>query len=222
MRSLEVGGFDMKRALTLVDIATSLSDYAEAIHWLSRCAEAAPGDEARADLQHQRDTLRRGPRDPAAAAIHLNKELDLAPTRLESFAILDATLTGHRDWRGLERAYRKMLERALTEDDSGREAPRSSSRFIATSAKSIGPDSDNSEHAIAAFEAAIGYRPGAIDVREILIGLYHDVRDGDDKRIPHLKALISAQPARFDRYRHLFNVLVADKRVTKRGASRGC
>jgi CheY-like chemotaxis protein/cytochrome c-type biogenesis protein CcmH/NrfG len=49
--------------------------------------------------------------DDATALPHLERTLDADPRRLEAFAALEQILTRHKDWRRLERQYRKLIHR---------------------------------------------------------------------------------------------------------------
>jgi CheY-like chemotaxis protein/tetratricopeptide (TPR) repeat protein len=49
--------------------------------------------------------------DDDAALPHLERTLDADPRRLEAFAALEQILTRHKDWRRLERQYRKLIHR---------------------------------------------------------------------------------------------------------------
>ncbi len=49
--------------------------------------------------------------DPVRAVDMFDRVLDLDPSRVDAFALIDATLTEQRDWHTQEREYRKMLDR---------------------------------------------------------------------------------------------------------------
>ncbi|HEY3352915.1 MAG TPA: response regulator [Polyangia bacterium] len=56
--------------------------------------------------------------DDDEALPHLERALDLDPGRLDAFSAIEQILTRHKDWRRLERQYRKLIHRVGEEGDN--------------------------------------------------------------------------------------------------------
>ena len=128
-----------------------------------------------------------------------NESLDLNPTFLEAFERINKILTGQKDWKALERAFRKMLRRL-----SGANAGNPDLEFNLW--HNLGLIYRDRLHdmnsAIEAFKMATRYKPDEAVERQILAELF-EATDQMEQAIGEHAIVLQKDPLRVDPYRSL-------------------
>ena len=96
-----------------------------------------------------------------------NEALDLNPGFLEAFERINKILTAQKDWKQLERAFRKMLHRVAGKGNTDLEF-----NLWHTSASSTATASSDMNSAIEAFKMATRLKPDEPVEHQILAELY--------------------------------------------------
>jgi tetratricopeptide (TPR) repeat protein len=134
---------------------------------------------------------------------YFNRTLDDNWEHLKAFEAIDKLCTQKRDWKTLERNYRKMIKRVSKEENPGLvtmlwhglgEIYRSRMR--------------NYESAIAAFDVAAQLEPGNIQRHQILAELYEAVGTAEalNKAVGEYQAVLKSEPTRVEVYQKLFQL----------------
>ncbi|MGZ3423658.1 MAG: hypothetical protein ACXVEE_37700, partial [Polyangiales bacterium] len=110
---LELDPTDRRVLHELLENQRSLKDYAGIAHTIERIVALDPDRRRRAKYRIAAAKVHRDELGDAASAIRLfEAALDDDARALDAFAAIDAILTEARDFKRLERAYRKMIHRA--------------------------------------------------------------------------------------------------------------
>jgi len=135
--------------------------------------------------------------DEGRAIEHFNEALDLNPTLLESFERIVKILTANKDWKALERSFRKMLRRLTKSNDTALQHSMWHSLGL------IYRDRLNDvPSAIEAFKLAARCSPQETLDRQILAELFESV-DQTDAAIAEHAAVLQQDPLRMEPYRAL-------------------
>jgi tetratricopeptide (TPR) repeat protein len=131
-----------------------------------------------------------------------NEALDLNPTFLEAFERINKILTTQKDWKALERAFRKMLRRM-----SGANAQNPDLEFnLWHNLGLIYRDRlHDQSSAIEAFKMATRYKPDEAVERQILAELY-EATDQMEAAIGEHAIVLQKDPLRVDPYRSLYKL----------------
>jgi len=131
-----------------------------------------------------------------------NESLDLNPTFLEAFERINKILTSQKDWKALERAFRKMLRRL-----SGANAGNPDLEFnLWHNLGLIYRDRlSDMNSAIEAFKMATRYKPDEAVERQILAELY-EATDQMEQAIGEHAIVLQKDPLRVDPYRSLYKL----------------
>ena len=141
--------------------------------------------------------------DPEKAVELFNQALDLNPTFLEAFERINKILTTSKDWKTLERAFRKMLRRMSSSNASNPELeyqPLAQPRHHLP--RSL---SDVQDSAIEAFKMATRFKPDEAVERQILAELY-EATENMEAAIGEHALILQKDPMRLEPYRHLYNL----------------
>jgi len=150
---------------------------------------------------------------PQRAVGYFNRALDANPELLKAFEAIDRILTDEKQWKELERAYRRMLHRVTENElnlDLGR---RNDLNFLLwTSLGEVYRSRlGQPEGAIPAFETAQAIRPDDDKVRMILAELYTMTGANTKGAIEQHRKLLEKDPMREDSYHALFQAYLANR-----------
>jgi len=144
---------------------------------------------------------------------HFNNALDANPSHLAPFEAIDKLLTERKDWKNLERAYRRMIERVAQSDDPA----HAELRFVL--AKNLGEiyrsRVGDFEKAISAYQYAISLRPEDEALYVILADLYVRAGAGGAQVIKTHQKLIEISPFRVESYQALFKAYLDARQVDR-------
>jgi len=146
--------------------------------------------------------------DPERAVEFFNQALDLNPGYLEAFERINKILTSQKDWKQLERAYRKMLHRLanLQRADIGTQKKADVEFNLWHALGLIYRDRlQDKEKSLEAFKFASSLRPGDMTEHLILSELYEETQQLD-AAIGEYQAILRLDPMRVDPYRKLYTL----------------
>lgn len=151
--------------------------------------------------------------DAEKAVEFLNVTLDQNPMFLEAFQDLDALITETRDWKNLERAYVRMLERIK---DNGEPQALALRKLLLKNLGEIYRSRlDNPRKAIQAYKLASDLDPTDEKLLELLAALYAEFGDDPEMAIAAHRRMIVTHPLRVESYRALFEAYVAKPDVDR-------
>ena len=137
-----------------------------------------------------------------------NLALDAYTHRLEAFEAVVKLLTAARDWQGLERNYRKMIERVR--GDGNRAALANAELLLYRGLGEIYRSRlGNVDHAIAAFRLALDMAPDDVETYHILAELYERAGKRGDEVIELHRRLIAHAPLQGESYEALLRSYLA-------------
>ena len=131
-----------------------------------------------------------------------NEALDLNPTYLEAFERINKILTGQKDWKALERAFRKMLRRLSTANANNPDLEFNLWHNLGLIYRDRLADTTS---AIEAFKMATRYKPDEPVERQILAELY-EVTEQLEAAIGEHSIVLQKDPLRVDPYRSLYKL----------------
>ncbi|NUP10097.1 MAG: tetratricopeptide repeat protein [Polyangiaceae bacterium] len=146
--------------------------------------------------------------DQDRAVDYFNQALDLNPGYLEAFERINKILTAQKDWKQLERAYRKMLHRLVNfqRDDIGNQK-KSDVLFNLWHALGLiyRDRMQEKEKAVEAFKFASGLRPADVTEHLILSELYEETEQLEQAASEY-QSILKIDPMRVDPYRKLYDI----------------
>ena len=140
--------------------------------------------------------------DPERAVELFNDALDLNVNLLEAFERINKILTAQKDWKSLERAFRKMLRRMSS---AGTSNPDLEFTLWHTLGLIYRDRLHDVNSAIEAFKMATRYKPDEAVERQILAELYEST-DQMEAAIGEHAIVLQKDPMRVDPYRSLYKL----------------
>jgi tetratricopeptide (TPR) repeat protein len=136
-------------------------------------------------------------------AVELFSEaLDLNPAYLEAFERINKLLTAKKDWKALERAFRKMLRRMSTANISNPDLEFNLWHNLGLIYRDRLKDMTS---AIEAFKMATRFKPDEAVERQILAELY-EATDQTEAAVGEHALVLQKDPLRVDPYRSLYKL----------------
>ncbi|MEE9384726.1 MAG: tetratricopeptide repeat protein [Nannocystaceae bacterium] len=192
---------------TMLDLYTTAKDWENAIRMLDHIVDIEADATRRSRYNYTAAVLLRDETGAHDEAIdRFNKVLDDDPSMLKAFQALDRMVTKTRDWKTLERAYRKMLKRLPEKGE--RELKLALWANLGEVYRSRLRDYKS---AAAAFEVALQYEPKNVQRRVILAELYEQLLGEDrakysSEAVRQHQLLIAHEPFRTESYHAMFNI----------------
>jgi tetratricopeptide (TPR) repeat protein len=129
-----------------------------------------------------------------------NEALDLNPSYLEAFERINKVLTQKKDWKALERSYRKMLHRLAGKGNGDLE------HTLWHQLGLIYRDRlQQNDAAIEAFRMAVTSQPGQVVDNQILAELY-EISERWDEAIEEQRNILASDALQADAYRALYRL----------------
>jgi tetratricopeptide (TPR) repeat protein len=128
--------------------------------------------------------------------------LDLNPQYLEAFERINKILTNKKDWKALERAFRKMLRRMSTANVSNPDLEFNLWHNLGLIYRDRLKDVSS---AIEAFKMATRFKPDEAVERQILAELY-EATDQTEAAVGEHALVLQKEPLRVDPYRSLYKL----------------
>ena len=192
----------------------------EAIDVIERIAAANPRADARAKYAYTVGVIARDElADQAQALSAFDRALDHDPTQLKPFEAINRIHQDRKDWKGLERAYRKMLHRVMS---AGGGEPKLQHELWHQLGLIYRDRQRNLDAAAEAFTMASKIAPDDAVDHEILAELHAIIPGHADKAIEEHQWLLQRDPARVASFRalyqHYFALHAYDKAFCVAGA----
>ena len=215
-RALEIKPVDYPALHDLLDLYTGAKRWEDAIRILERIVEIEQDPMRRSRYNYTIAVLLRdeiGAHDEAIDKF--NQVLDDDPSMLKAFQAIDAMVTKTKDWKTLERSYRKMLKRLPQEgfDELKITLWHNLGEIYRSRLKDF-------KAAAAAFDVATKLDPDNIERHIMLAELYETLmRDNPaefvDSAVRQHQVLIAHEPFRYASYHALFNIYVSAGQIDK-------
>ncbi|MCB9662249.1 MAG: tetratricopeptide repeat protein [Sandaracinaceae bacterium] len=175
----------------------------EAIEIIEQISAADKREAARAKFSYTIAVIRRDElKDVDGAIDKFNEALDTNPKELKAFEAINKILTEKKDWKGLERAYRKMLHRIINMPDM----KELQFNLLHTLGIIYRDRQKNFDSAAEAFRMASGINPDAETVHVILAELYSAMDGKNAEAIGEHQWLLKRDPNRVESYRALYKL----------------
>jgi tetratricopeptide (TPR) repeat protein len=188
-----------------LEIYTEQKQWRRAVEALLKLAELEKDAARRAKYFYTAAVISRDEMKEGEEAVeHFSRALDDAPTIPKAFEAVEKILGERGDWKGLVRAYRKMIKRL------GDEAPFAQLLQLWTRLGDIASEKlGDTTTAIAAYEVAAELDPDDVNRREQLAKLYLQAGpDRADKAVEELQFLLRRFPQRVELYKSLSRLYV--------------
>ena len=201
---------------TMLDIFTKNKDWEEAVRIIERIVEIEKNPMRRSRYNYTSAVLLRDEIKAHDEAIErFNAVLDDDPTFLKAFQAIDAMVTKSKDWKTLERSYRKMLKRLPADEQTPLKIT-----LWSNLAEIYRTRLRDYKAAAAAFEVAAKLDPENVDRHFMLAELYETlIEEGRQEFVQHAVRehgiLLTREPYRFPSYHALFNIYQRSKQVDK-------
>ncbi len=140
-------------------------------------------------------------KDPDGSLEKFDEALDLDWKQLKAFEAINKILTQKKDWKNLERAFRKMLHRVVGKGDTDLEFNLWHNLGVIYRDRQ-----KNFEAAIEAFKTAAAIKPDHALEHKILAELYTLVPGRTEDAIAEHQWLLRRDPYRIDSYRELYKL----------------
>jgi tetratricopeptide (TPR) repeat protein len=185
----------------LLQLYQTAGDWQKMIDTLQSIADLESAPERKARYFYTMAQLYRDKIDDHDRAVELfNEALDQNPTLLEAFERINKVLTGQKNWKQLERNYRKMLHRIAGKGNADLEFQLWHQLGLIYRDR-IG----DIEPAVEAFKMASSLHPEDLTERQILSELYEST-ERYDEAIKEQRSILEQDALRVDPYRALYRL----------------
>ena len=182
-----------------LDYYTQEKEWPEAVATLEKLADLESDPQARAKLNYAMAAIHRDELRNAGKAIELfAKVLDDSPLYPKAFEAIEKMLSDDKQWKELERAYRKQIKRLP------QETPSEVKLRLWDALAEVALKQHDKESAALTMEVATSLDRDNLARQERLAKMYFDLGPaGADKAIAQHQYLLSKQPDRIDSYKAL-------------------
>jgi tetratricopeptide (TPR) repeat protein len=201
---------------TLLDIYTKYKQWEDSVRIIDRIVEIETDGKRKSRYNYTAAVLLRDEIKAHDEAIdRFNMVLDDDPSFLKAFQAIDTMVTKSKDWKTLERSYRKMLKRLPQNDANDLKVTLWSNlaEIYRTRLKDF-------KAAAAAFEVAAKLDPTNVERHFLLAELYEALSADNPtefatQAVKEHQILIAQEPFRYASYHALFNIYFKSKQVDK-------
>ncbi|MGO9839514.1 MAG: tetratricopeptide repeat protein [Polyangiaceae bacterium] len=187
----------------LIALYQSTENWAKMIDTLQTIAEAEKDPGRKSKFLYTMAQLYRDKEGDQDKAVELfGDALDLNPQYLEAFERINKILTGKKDWKALERAFRKMLRRMSTANVSNSDLEFNLWHNLGLIYRDRLKDVPS---AIEAFKMATRFKPDEAVERQILAELY-EATEQTEAAVGEHALVLQKDPLRVDPYRSLYKL----------------
>ncbi|MFM2417170.1 MAG: hypothetical protein RL385_1893, partial [Pseudomonadota bacterium] len=178
--------------------------WSEASDIIQRIADLDPRPPAKAKYAYTVGVILRDElKDVEGALKRFNDALDLDATQLKPFEAINKLLTQLKDWKGLERAFRKMLHRVMAQPTPDKELQFNLWHNLGI----IYRDRlKQFEAAAQAFKTASELHPEDITQHQILAELYSKLPNKLSEAVAEVEYLVRRDPMGSDAYHSLYQL----------------
>jgi len=206
-QALEINPDDYPLLHTLLDLYTSTKRWEPAIHTIDRIVEVEDNGKRRSRYHYTAAVLLRDELGATEEAIdRFNLVLDDDTSMLKAFQAIDTLVTKNKDWKTLERSYRKMLKRLPPEGNDALKVTlwNNLAEIYRTRLRDY-------KSAVAAFDIAAKLDPGNVDRHIKMAELYEWLLEDSpteyvEAAVREHQILIANEPFRYESYHALFTI----------------
>lgn len=185
----------------LLQLYQHAGDWQKMVDCLQRIADLESRPEYRAryvftQAQVYRDKLK----DTERAVELFNDSLDLNPSYLEAFERINKILTQEKNWKQLERSYRKMIHRIAGKGNVDLEHQLWHQLGLIYRDRM-----SQLVESIDAFKMAVATKPDSLVERQILAELYENTEQWDEA-IVETRVVLESDPLKVETYRTLYRL----------------
>jgi tetratricopeptide (TPR) repeat protein len=159
--------------------------------------------------------LRDEVKDLDRALAELDAALDLDPSQLKAFEAVNKILNGRKDWKQLERAFRKMLRRVTGKVFTGNENRELEHTLWHNLGVIYRDRMHQPETSVEAFKMASQIRPESPQEHQILAELYAVIPGRVDDAIAEQQWLLKQDPHRVESYQALYKLYFEARQYDK-------
>jgi tetratricopeptide (TPR) repeat protein len=187
----------------LLQLYQQAGDWQKMVDCLQHIAELESRPEVRARYVFTQAQLYRDKLKDFERAVELfNESLDLNPGYLEAFERINKILTQEKNWKQLERSYRKMIHRVAGKGNVTLEHQLWHQLGL------VYRDRLNQmQEAIDAFKMAAAVKPDNLVERQILAELFENTEQWDDA-IAETRSVLEGDPLKGETYRALYRLFL--------------
>ena len=187
----------------LIALYQATENWAKMIDTLQAIADSEKDPGRKSKFLYTMAQLYRDKEGDQDRAVELFSEaLDLNPQYLEAFERINKLLTAKKDWKALERAFRKMLRRMSTANISNPDLEFNLWHNLGLIYRDRLKDMQS---AIEAFKMATRFKPDEAVERQILAELY-EATDQTEAAVGEHALVLQKDPLRVDPYRSLYKL----------------
>ena len=194
-QALDIRPDDYPLLHTLLDLYTGSKRWEDAVHTIDRIVEVESDGKRRSRYHYTAAVLLRDELTAHDEAIdRFNMVLDDDPSMLKAFQAIDTMVTKSKDWKTLERSYRKMLKRLPPEGNDALKITlwNNLAEIYRTRLRDY-------KSAVAAFDVAAKLDPGNVDRHIKMAELYErllldDPNEYVDAAVREHQILIANEP----------------------------
>ncbi|MEZ4452382.1 MAG: tetratricopeptide repeat protein [Nannocystaceae bacterium] len=215
--ALELRPTDYPLLHTLLDIYTRQKQWDDTIRIIDKIVVIEKDGVRRSRYHYTAAVVLRDEVNAHDEAIdRFNMVLDDDPSFLKAFQAIDAMVTKSKDWKTLERSYRKMLKRL----PQGDEELQLKITLWSNLAEIYRTRLNDFKAATAAFEVANKLDPENVDRHYMLAELYERLledhpNDYVTQAVSQHQILIAREPFRYESYHALFKIYSRSKQIDK-------
>ena len=201
----EIQAFNPGLLHKLIALYQATENWSKMIDTLQAIAENEKDPGRKSKFLYTMAQLYRDKESDQDRAVELFSEaLDLNPQYLEAFERINKILTAKKDWKSLERAFRKMLRRMSTANISNQDLEFNLWHNLGLIYRDRLKDTTS---AIEAFKMATRFKPDEAVERQILAELY-EATDQVEAAVGEHALVLQKDPLRIDPYRSLYKLYV--------------
>lgn len=215
-KALELRPRDPAVLHRLLDLHTERKQWREAVGIVDQVVEVEIDASRRARYHYTAAVLLRDELGSVDAALErFDRVLADDPTLLKAFQAIDTIMTQRKDWKALERAYRKMINRLPADGE-----PALKVMLWTNLAEIYRSRLNDFRAATKAFEVAATLDPSNLDRYLLLAELYEmlvrtDPREYTEHLVRTHFTLLRLEPYRFASYHRLFDIYLARRELDK-------
>jgi tetratricopeptide (TPR) repeat protein len=190
----------------LLQLYQKTSQWSQMVDAVQRIADMETQPERKSRYLYTMAQLYRDKLDDQTRAVELfNETLDINPSFLEAFERINKILTAHKEWKQLERAYRRMLHRV---------AGRGNADLEFNLWHALGLIYRDRLHdtsaAVETFQIASKLKPDNVTEHMILAELYEGTEQAEPA-IAEYQAMLRLDPMKIEPYRRLYALYLGQK-----------
>jgi tetratricopeptide (TPR) repeat protein len=154
-------------------------------------------------------------KDPDRALVEFDRTLDFDPSFLKAFEAINKILNGRKDWKQLERAFRKMLKRVTGKSFAGNEKRELEHTLWHNLGVIYRDRLKQPENSIECFKMASSILPESATEHQILAELYAATPGRTEEAIAEQHWLLQQDPHRIEAYQALYKLYFETRQYDK-------